>query len=98
VLEVDDDGCGFDPATVTGPGQGLGNLQQRAQRLGGRVEIHTSPGQGTRIRIEIPPDQASIFRPSRWQVKDTEHHRSLVEATVDRWSRRVAHAGRADGP
>jgi signal transduction histidine kinase len=54
VLEVDDDGHGFDPAQVTGTGQGLGNLRERAERLGGKAEIHSSPGQGTRIRVEIP--------------------------------------------
>ena len=54
VLEVDDDGRGFDPAEVTGAGQGLGNLRERAERLGGRAEIHSGPGQGTRIRVEIP--------------------------------------------
>jgi signal transduction histidine kinase len=54
VLEVDDDGRGFDPAKVTGAGQGLRNLRERAERLGGRAEIHSGPGQGTRIRVEIP--------------------------------------------
>jgi signal transduction histidine kinase len=54
VLEVDDDGCGFDPVKVTGAGQGLRNLRERAERLGGRAEIHSGPGQGTRIRVEIP--------------------------------------------
>jgi two-component system, NarL family, sensor histidine kinase DevS len=54
VLEVDDDGQGFDPAKVAGAGQGLRNLQERAERLGGRAEIHSIPGQGTRVRVTIP--------------------------------------------
>jgi signal transduction histidine kinase len=54
VLEVDDDGRGFDPATTTGTGQGLRNLKERAEGLGGRAEIHSVPGQGTRVRITIP--------------------------------------------
>jgi signal transduction histidine kinase len=54
VLEVDDDGQGFDPATVTGPGQGLRNLRERAAGLGGRAEIHSAPGEGTRVRVTIP--------------------------------------------
>jgi len=54
VLEVDDDGRGFDPATTTGAGQGLPNLQERAERLGGRAEISSHPGQGTRVRVTIP--------------------------------------------
>ena len=54
VLEVDDDGRGFDPATATGTGQGLRNLRERAEGLGGRAEIDSTPGQGTRVRVTIP--------------------------------------------
>jgi signal transduction histidine kinase len=54
VLEVDDDGRGFDPAAVSGAGQGLGNLRERAERLGGRAEISSRPGQGTRVRVTLP--------------------------------------------
>ena len=54
VLEVDDDGRGFDPARAPGPGQGLGNLRERATGLGGRTEIHSVPGQGTNVQVTIP--------------------------------------------
>jgi signal transduction histidine kinase len=54
VLEVDDDGHGFDPARTTGTGQGLRNLRERAESLGGRAEIDSTPGQGTRVRVTIP--------------------------------------------
>ena len=54
VLEVDDDGRGFDPATVGGAGQGLRNLRERAERLDGRAEISSRPGQGTRVRVTLP--------------------------------------------
>jgi len=54
ILEVDDDGRGFDPATPTGTGQGLRNLYERAERLGGRAEISSTTGQGTRVRVTIP--------------------------------------------
>ncbi len=54
VLEVDDDGRGFDAARATGTGQGLRNLRERAEGLGGRAEIHSTPGQGTRVRVTIP--------------------------------------------
>ena len=53
VLEIDDDGRGFDPASLPGTGQGLSNLRERAERLGGRAEIHTTPGQGTRVRVTL---------------------------------------------
>jgi signal transduction histidine kinase len=54
VLEIDDDGRGFDLARSPGTGQGLRNLRERAEGLGGRAEIHTTPGQGTRVRVTIP--------------------------------------------
>jgi signal transduction histidine kinase len=54
ILEVDDDGRGFDPAAATGAGQGLRNLRERAESLGGRAEIHSTPGHGTNVRISIP--------------------------------------------
>jgi signal transduction histidine kinase len=54
VLEVDDDGQGFDPAAATGTGQGLRNLRERAEGLGGRAEIDSIPGRGTSVRVTIP--------------------------------------------
>jgi signal transduction histidine kinase len=53
VLEVDDDGRGFDPARTRPSGQGLRNLGARAQALGGRVEIDSRPGEGTRVRVQL---------------------------------------------
>jgi signal transduction histidine kinase len=53
VLEVDDDGRGFDPARPGG-GHGLRNLRERAAALGGRAEITSAPGEGTRVRVTIP--------------------------------------------
>jgi signal transduction histidine kinase len=54
VLEIEDDGRGFDPAQATGAGQGLRNLRERAEALEGRAEVDSTPGQGTRIRVTIP--------------------------------------------
>jgi signal transduction histidine kinase len=53
VLEVDDDGRGFDPAAATGTGQGLHNLRERAERLGGQAQISSTPGQGTNLRVTL---------------------------------------------
>lgn len=54
VLEVADDGKGFDPATHDGQGRGLLNIRDRAAALGGAAQIQSSPGSGTVIRISIP--------------------------------------------
>ncbi|HYJ72897.1 MAG TPA: ATP-binding protein, partial [Actinomycetota bacterium] len=53
-LEVDDDGCGFDPTQAPRTGQGLRNLRERADRLGGHTEISSTPGQGTRVQVTLP--------------------------------------------
>jgi len=53
VLEVDDDGKGFDLDTAQ-RGDGLTNLEQRAHALGGKTSIESAPTQGTTVRIVIP--------------------------------------------
>jgi signal transduction histidine kinase len=54
-LEVADDGIGFDTqAAQAGGGLGLRGLVERAQELGGRLSLQSEPGQGTRIRLEVP--------------------------------------------
>jgi signal transduction histidine kinase len=53
VLSVEDNGCGFDPQQAF-VGMGLQNMRHRAVELGGRIEISSQPGHGTRICVEIP--------------------------------------------
>lgn len=52
-LDISDDGAGFDP-TGTFPGHlGLKSMRERAERLGGTLEIESSPKRGTRVRVRI---------------------------------------------
>jgi signal transduction histidine kinase len=52
---VEDDGVGFDLAAARAAGgRGLANMTARAERLGGRLEIDSRPGVGTRIELEVP--------------------------------------------
>jgi PAS domain S-box-containing protein len=53
VLEVVDDGRGFDPQTVDHCGMGLKNMRDRTEELGGRMSIDSRPGEGTRIRVAL---------------------------------------------
>jgi len=53
-LHVGDDGCGFDPAAVREGGHGLKNLQRRADEVGAQLHVDTTPGEGTRVDIEVP--------------------------------------------
>lgn len=55
ILDIRDNGVGFDIERVRdGGGMGIHNMEQRAKRLGGRLEISSRPGEGTRIKAEIP--------------------------------------------
>ena len=55
-LQVSDDGRGFDPAQDPGEGFGLESMRERASRLGGRVDVESAPGKGTRITCVCPLD------------------------------------------
>jgi sensor histidine kinase YesM len=61
ILEVEDDGPGFDPeAAPSGTGFGLHSVRERLRALGPphAIELRSAPGVGTRIRLTLPVDQA----------------------------------------
>jgi len=68
-LEVEDDGRGFSPAALAEqpPGQpvgyGLAGMGERAELLGGRLELQSCPGQGTILRLRFPVSPAADYQP-----------------------------------
>lgn len=67
ILEIDDDGVGFDVEAGTRAGMGLGNLRARAESLGGRLLVSSPPGEGTTVQVSLPlradePDGAAAPR------------------------------------
>ena len=57
VLTVADDGCGFDPAArVEQAVRSLGmvSMRERAESIGGRLQVESAPGKGTRVIVEAP--------------------------------------------
>ena len=59
LLQVSDNGRGFAQALSTDDFArrghfGLIGIQERAQRLGGRLEIESQPGQGATVRVWLP--------------------------------------------
>jgi PAS domain S-box-containing protein len=62
-VRVQDWGCGFDQSKIKTRRYGLLGIKERARLLGGEARIVTSPGEGTRIDVQLPladvllPDQ-----------------------------------------
>lgn len=53
VLQIADDGVGFDFAASTS-GHGLHNMRERAFAVGGTLRVESQPGRGARVRFELP--------------------------------------------
>ena len=52
-LDIHDDGRGFDTG-LAAKGHGIGNMRERAKALSGSLEIASTPGAGTAIRLKAP--------------------------------------------
>ena len=63
VIQVKDDGPGFDPLDGTvlrdDGGQGLLGLRDRVESIGGRFQVSSSPGQGTTVEMTLFPNKTS---------------------------------------
>ncbi|NIS79005.1 MAG: HAMP domain-containing protein [Anaerolineales bacterium] len=62
--EITDDGVGFDLQTLATDtenerGLGLLGMRERVEQFGGEIEIHSQPGEGTRIRVYIPIEETA---------------------------------------
>ena len=57
VLEIKDDGRGFDPEAVPRLGFGVRNMADRAKEIGASLSLQSHPGQGTQIQV-VWPEQA----------------------------------------
>lgn len=54
-LQVADDGRGCDPAVAErAGGSGLGGMRERLRLYDGRLELHSVPGDGMRVRVVVP--------------------------------------------
>lgn len=57
VLEIEDDGVGFQPAEAGGPGDGhfgLTLMRERARSAGGVLTVTSAPDDGTCVKLDVP--------------------------------------------
>ena len=55
ILEVDDDGAGFDPSSERKTtSHGISNMYSRTKNMDGDIELKSNPGSGTRILAWLP--------------------------------------------
>ena len=57
ILTIQDDGKGFDVLQMKG--LGLLGIQERVARLGGKCEVHSRPGSGTILSVELLFDETN---------------------------------------
>jgi signal transduction histidine kinase len=57
VLELADDGVGFDPQGEYSGHMGLNSMRERAAQIGGTLEVQSQAGQGSVVRLRIPTPQ-----------------------------------------
>lgn len=71
LVEVQDNGIGFDPeaAIAAGRTSGLTGMQERAVLLGGRLLVDSHPQRGTRLTAELPVSDETAAAPKRQFVR-----------------------------
>ena len=90
-ITVSDEGVGFDPAGLVDPakasavGWGLFSIRERLTLLGGRFDVESSPGNGTRLRLIAP-------RGTAHGVTAQEHEPPVGPVSDGPFSRAAPHA------
>jgi PAS domain S-box-containing protein len=85
-FSVADDGRGFDVGALDGTGFGLRFMRERADELGGHLAVSSSPGQGTRVVLEVPAD-GSRAQPQAVDAEDgVTGQGPAAEAVPARWA------------
>ncbi len=56
LLEIADDGAGFDPDRAYPGHLGLKSMQERIEQFGGNLTIESAPGAGAIVRVSVSPE------------------------------------------
>jgi len=93
VVVVQDNGKGFDPATVKPGRHGLGNMAQRMKELGGSCQVTSQPGQGCRVELCV-----SLAQPRRYLFGRLWGMKWPPQRNGNSRNPRAQHAEHADDP
>jgi signal transduction histidine kinase len=75
-LQIQDNGPGFDLIAARSKRDaqfGLNSMQDRVQWMGGKLEILSAPGQGTRISVSVPYMSDIIELPSSEEIRSNDN-------------------------
>jgi signal transduction histidine kinase len=67
-IAIIDDGQGFDPAAIAArqaEGFGLQAMRERAEALGGSLEVISQPGEGTQVIVKVPLEKDGVRRSAK---------------------------------
>ena len=67
-VEIQDDGRGFDPSIIhlpNGQHYGLIGMRERAEKLGGRLVLASSPGKGAKVLLSVPVTKSAPLESKR---------------------------------
>ena len=56
IMEIEDDGVGFDTTKQEGGGIGSRSMRERSEQIGSTLEVHSKPGEGTRVVLKLKKD------------------------------------------
>ena len=60
ILRIADNGVGFDPAVVRGRSLGLLGMEERANLIGARFNVSSTPGSGTTVVVQLPLNRRRV--------------------------------------
>lgn len=74
LIEVEDNGAGFDMASVLAASEtsGLAGMRERAVLLDGRLTVESQPGAGTRVTAELGIVDGPVRSPTQEQILEAE--------------------------
>jgi signal transduction histidine kinase len=79
-IVVEDNGRGFDPAALTGERNGLRNLRQRMDELGGEFRLTSRAGAGCRVEFVMPFELSARHPKFWWRLRPRRRLRDAARA------------------